>query len=222
MKSILLFCLFAVLVACGSNKREAQVEIKPGKFRVIASQKILNNSSLWIKQDSIFITTSVISSNPKTFLYYQSYKNLNDSTYAFRMTKIPDRKAAELIERLKRESLYKLEISSPAIEYSKITPNIQAILKEKELVRAENIYQYYGGKLFFTTKGNSKCFYVFDSLHHSISKLMNPPINYGGYIDLKCFVLFDLTGDNNPRIFTISGRQVHDDEVSLDVLEILR
>jgi len=58
-------------------------------------------------------------------------------------------------------------------------------------------------------------------LHNFIYQLKNPPANYGGYLDLKDFFLFDLNGDTIPEIFTISGRQVHDDEVSLDVLKIL-
>lgn len=219
--SSLFFCFLITIVACNRGKKNEEIVIKPIAFKVIANQKLLNTSSLWVSHDSIFITTPLISNSPMIFLYYQSYMNSIDSTYVFRMVKIPENKIDKLIDQMNNKSLFKLEILSSKIEYSKISPHIQEILKNNKLESPENIYKYYDGKLVFSTQGNSKHFYVFDSLHNFIYQLKNPPANYGGYLDLKDFFLFDLNGDTIPEIFTISGRQVHDNEVSLDVLKIL-
>lgn len=221
MKSDLLLYLLISLTACKSDKAIEEFSSKPKVFRVIANQKILTSSSLWIKQDSIFITTSLNSKNLNSFVYYHSYKNSNDSTYGFQMTKFHDLKTNNLAKRLSTDSLYRVETSNLRSDYVTINREVVDILRQKKLVTHENIYKYYGNKLYFTTRGNSRFFYVYDKSQDTIYQFCNPPAEYGGYLNLIDFFLFDLNGDSEPELFIIAGRQIHNDEVSLEVLKFL-
>lgn len=218
--TIFIFMVFSTI--CCNQSSVKLVEKEKYHFRLLLNHFAKTNSSFAIKTDSIFILTPKLSDPQAAFIYFETYKPSNDGSYSFDLKGISAINGIDVIKRISAMPIFFKNIDTPNIKYENISAEVNNILAKKGVVINETKFHYYDEKIYFTNRGNSKFFYIYENKTDSLIRLDNLPVKYGGHLDLRDFFLFDLTGDNNPEIIVLSGRLPRKELLSLDVLSIVK
>jgi hypothetical protein len=117
-------------------------------------------------------------------------------------------------ERLQKMPIYFNSLSRTGITYDTLPAKLSVGLQNMKRVSTDTRFHKYNGKYFFTDTFHSGDLKIYDPGTDSVSALK---YEYR-FLEIKDFVLYDITGDNQPEVIIFSvGNVPRDNAISIDI-----
>jgi hypothetical protein len=117
-------------------------------------------------------------------------------------------------ERLQKMPVYFNSLSGTGITYDTLPAKLSVALQKVKGVSTDTRFHKYNGKYYFTDTFHSGDLGIYDPRTDSLSALKYDH----RFLEIKDFVLYDITGDNQPEVIIFSvGNVPRDNAISIDI-----